>query len=108
MSSLSGGNQQKAILARWLRRDPLILLLDEPTQGVDVGARADIYVAIRRVTDAGGGALLVTSDLEELAQVADRAVVLNGGKVVAEVPGNTMTAQLLNQLIYTESENSHV
>jgi ribose transport system ATP-binding protein len=107
MSALSGGNQQKAILARWLRRDPLLLLLDEPTQGVDVGARADIYAAIREITDAGGAALLVTSDLEELAQVADRAVVLGGGTVTAEVPRAELTAHRLNELIYSEGGNTH-
>lgn len=105
MSSLSGGNQQKAILARWLRRNPMLLLLDEPTQGVDVGARADIYVAIRKVTEAGGAALLVTSDLEELSQVADRAVVLKDGGVAGEVQSADLTAQLLNELIYSRSNN---
>jgi ribose transport system ATP-binding protein len=100
MTSLSGGNQQKAILARWLRRDPVLLLLDEPTQGVDVGARADIYAAVRQVTDAGGAALLVASDLEELAQVVDRAIVLRNGIVTAEVPYADLSAQRLNELIY--------
>jgi ribose transport system ATP-binding protein len=104
MSALSGGNQQKAILARWLRREPRLLLLDEPTQGVDVGARADIYELVRQATRAGGGALLVTSDLEELAQVADRAIVIRDGRVVAEVGPDKMDARLLNQLIYLENE----
>ncbi|KQW42669.1 hypothetical protein ASC77_23715 [Nocardioides sp. Root1257] len=101
MSALSGGNQQKAILARWLRREPILLLLDEPTQGVDVGSRADIYAAVRAVTDAGGAAIMVTSDLEELAQVVDRAVVLQEGRIVATVAGEDANAQHLNELIYT-------
>jgi ribose transport system ATP-binding protein len=104
MKSLSGGNQQKTIMARWLRRDPVLLLLDEPTQGVDVGARADIYAAIRQVTDAGGAALLVLSDLEELAQVADRAVVLRAGVITAQVPHEQLTAHHLNELVYRESK----
>lgn len=101
MRALSGGNQQKAILARWLRRDPLLLLLDEPTQGVDVGARADIYTAVREVTSAGGAALVVTSDLEELAQVVDRAIVLINGEVVTNVAHEDLSAHHLSELIYT-------
>jgi ribose transport system ATP-binding protein len=101
MSSLSGGNQQKVILARWLRRDPRLLLLDEPTQGVDVGARADIYAAVRRLTDAGAGALVVVSDMDEMAQVVDRAVVLQHGEVVANVPLGELTSQRMNELLVT-------
>jgi ribose transport system ATP-binding protein len=85
MSSLSGGNQQKAILARWLRRKPHLLLLDEPTQGVDVGARADIYQIVRNAVQEGMAALLVASDFEELARVSDRVIVVRDGRFVAEV-----------------------
>lgn len=105
MKSLSGGNQQKTILARWLRRKPVLLLLDEPTQGVDVGARSDIHAAIRQVTKTGGAALLVLSDFEELAQVVDRAVVLRRGKITAHVPRERLAARHLNQLIYEETDN---
>jgi ribose transport system ATP-binding protein len=104
ITALSGGNQQKAVLARWLRREPVLLLLDEPTQGVDVGARAEIYAAVRSVTDAGGAAVVVASDLEELAQVVDRAIVLRNGMVITEVAGDKLTAQHLNELIYTASQ----
>jgi ribose transport system ATP-binding protein len=110
MKSLSGGNQQKAIIARWLRRDPVLLLLDEPTQGVDVGARADIYSAVRQVTEAGGAAVVVTSDLEELTLNVDRAVVLRKGRIVAEVPTSELSAHHLNELIYAgngEGEGNH-
>jgi ribose transport system ATP-binding protein len=107
IKSLSGGNQQKAVLARWLRRDPALLLLDEPTQGVDVGARADIYEVVREVTGAGGAAIVVTSDLEELAQVVDRAVVLHNGRVVAHVPRHKLSAQHLNELVYQGNENEN-
>jgi ribose transport system ATP-binding protein len=106
MRTLSGGNQQKTILARWLRRDPVLLLLDEPTQGVDVGARGDIYGLIRDVTSAGGAAVVVTSDLEELAQFVDRAVVLRNGRLVAQVPYEDLSAHRLNQLVYTRGENA--
>jgi len=103
MRTLSGGNQQKTIIARWLRLDAKLLLLDEPSQGVDVGARADIYTAIRSTTDAGGAAIVVASDLEELALFADRAVVLHNGRMVAEVPGSELTAHRLSELVYMQS-----
>jgi ribose transport system ATP-binding protein len=106
MLTLSGGNQQKAILARWMRCDPTLLLLDEPTHGVDVGARADIYSLVREMTSAGGAAVVVTSDLEELAQFVDRALVLRGGRLVADVPYERLSAHRLNEILYTRSENN--
>jgi ribose transport system ATP-binding protein len=96
MRTLSGGNQQKTILARWLRRDASLLLLDEPSQGVDVGARSDIYAVVRSMTAAGGAAVVVTSDLEELAQFVDRAIVLRNGRLIAHVPSEELTAHRLN------------
>jgi ribose transport system ATP-binding protein len=107
MRTLSGGNQQKTIFARWLRRDTSLLLLDEPSQGVDVGARADIYMAVRAMTDGGGAALVVTSDLEELAQFVDRALILRNGRLVGEVSGDELTAHRLNQLVHMQSGSAH-
>jgi ribose transport system ATP-binding protein len=104
MGALSGGNQQKSVLARWLRRQPLLLLLDEPTQGVDVGARADIYAFVRDVTDVGGAAIVVTSDFEEMAQFVDRAVILRNGRIIGHVPYKDLTAHRLNQLLYARRE----
>jgi ribose transport system ATP-binding protein len=103
MQTLSGGNQQKTILARWLRRDASLLLLDEPSQGVDVGARSDIYAVVRSVTTAGGAAVVVTSDLEELAQFVDRAIVLRNGRLIAHVPSEELTAHRLNELVHMQS-----
>jgi ribose transport system ATP-binding protein len=103
MRALSGGNQQKTILARWLRRDASVLLLDEPSQGVDVGARADIYAAVRSVTAAGGAAVVVTSDLEELAQFVDRAIVLHNGRLIADVSRQELTAHRLNELVHLQT-----
>ncbi|MCA1711203.1 MAG: sugar ABC transporter ATP-binding protein [Actinobacteria bacterium] len=85
VETLSGGNQQKVVLARWLRQRPKVLLLDEPTQGVDVQARAEIYDLVRRATAAGTSVLLVASDTEELAHASDRIAVLKGGRITAVV-----------------------
>ncbi|MFC6239280.1 sugar ABC transporter ATP-binding protein [Longivirga aurantiaca] len=102
MSSLSGGNQQKVVVARWLRRKPRLILLDEPTQGVDVGARAEIYNILRRATQDGAAAVLVASDFQELAQVVDRAIVLRNGRVVAELRGDEITAHRLARLSHAD------
>ncbi|TFV62198.1 sugar ABC transporter ATP-binding protein [Geodermatophilus sp. DF01-2] len=102
--TLSGGNQQKVVLGRWLRREPAVLLLDEPTQGVDVNARADIYTHVRAAADRGTAVLLVTSDFEEMAHVADRVVVLREGRVAAELRAPDITADRLTELSYLTAE----
>jgi ribose transport system ATP-binding protein len=103
LATLSGGNQQKVILARWLQRKPRILLLDEPTQGVDINARAEIYNLVRRAVADGCSALLVTSDFEELSHVADRVVVLNQGRIVAELRAPDITPSRLTELVLSSS-----
>jgi ribose transport system ATP-binding protein len=102
MNSLSGGNQQKVVIARWLRRKPRLILLDEPTQGVDVGAKAEIYNALRSATAKGSAAILVASDFKELAQVVDRALVLRNGQIVAELGPDELTAHRLAQLSHAD------
>jgi ribose transport system ATP-binding protein len=84
--TLSGGNQQKVVLARWLLRECRLLVLDEPTRGVDVGARAEIYRLIRRLADSGVGVLLVSSEIPEVLGLADRVLVLREGRVVHTGP----------------------
>ncbi len=100
MATLSGGNQQKVILARWLVREPRLVLLDEPSQGVDVGARDEIHKLLRAATRAGAGALVVSSDFEELAAVADRIVVIRRGRLSSEVAGVDADAHQLTELAY--------
>jgi len=96
---LSGGNQQKTIVARWLRRRPKILLLDEPTQGVDVEARAEIYRLIREAVASGTSVIVVTADLEELARVSDRVVVLADGRITGEIRGPDIDPSQLTELV---------
>ncbi len=93
IGTLSGGNQQKAILARWLERQPEILLLDEPTRGVDIGAKAEIHQLIDRLAATGRAVLLISSDLPELLGLSDRIVVLHEGRVAAELSGPAMTQE---------------
>lgn len=104
MGTLSGGNQQKVVLARWLSRSPRVLLLDEPTQGVDVNARAEIYQLISSAVAGGCSVLLVTSDFEEMSQVADRVVVLTGGRIGAELRGSEIEAVRLTELAFSTQE----
>ncbi|MGY1815520.1 sugar ABC transporter ATP-binding protein [Blastococcus sp. SYSU D00820] len=82
----SGGNQQKVVLAKWLRNEPPVLLLDEPTQGVDVGAQASIYQLIRLAADRGSAVLVTSSDTKELAALCDRVLVFREGRLVNELP----------------------
>jgi ribose transport system ATP-binding protein len=82
--TLSGGNQQKAVVARWLLADCRILLLDEPTRGVDVGSRAELYTLIRQLADSGVGVLLVSSEVPEVLGLADRVLVMREGRMVHE------------------------
>ncbi|MFW8588696.1 ATP-binding cassette domain-containing protein [Rhizobium beringeri] len=92
---LSGGNQQKICLARWLLGNPNFLILEEPTRGVDLGARREIYMEIRRLAEAGLAILIVSSDAEEVAGLADRSLVLEDGKVVAELGQDATATDLM-------------
>jgi ribose transport system ATP-binding protein len=105
--TLSGGNQQKVMIARWMRRQPRLLLLDEPTQGVDVGARADIYEMIRAAVERGAAVLLVVSEFDELASVADRVLVLRDGRIATEVTGPNIDADRLTDFAYGEESGGH-
>ena len=87
--SLSGGNQQKVSLARWLATKPKLLILDEPTQGVDVGAKSEIHKIIRRLAKEGLAVLLISSDLPEIIGMSDRIAVMRGGTIAATLPGGS-------------------
>jgi len=104
LRSLSGGNQQKVVLARWLRTQARVLLLDEPSHGVDVGARADIHGLVREATDAGAAAIVVASDLQELARVSDRVLVLRDGSIVDELRPPRLDPTTLDDSLYRTKE----
>ncbi len=89
ISSLSGGNQQKVILARWLLTDPTVLLLDEPTRGIDVGAKYEIYQLILDLAKKGKTVIMVSSEMAELLGVCDKILVMSGGRLSGEVDAKT-------------------
>jgi ribose transport system ATP-binding protein len=93
--TLSGGNQQKVVLGRWLERRSRVLVLVEPTRGVDVGARQEIYRSIRRLASEGVAVLVATSDYEEVVQLADRAIVMARDRAVTEFEGDAITTEVL-------------
>ena len=95
VGALSGGNQQKVVFARWLHRDCEVLLLDEPTRGVDVGARADLYAELERMASDGRALLMVSSDLRELMAMCDRIGVMRGGRLVQVFERGDWTEQSL-------------
>ena len=90
---LSGGNQQKVLLARWLCMNPKLLILDEPTRGIDVGAKAEILSLIRELAGQGLGVLMISSELEEVVEAASRIFVLRDGRTVAELKGEALNEQ---------------
>jgi ABC-type sugar transport system ATPase subunit len=97
-STLSGGNQQKVVLGKWLEQPPKVLLLDEPTRGVDVGAREEIYEILSQLALQRVAVLFASSDLSEVLRLADRIVVLRQGRKVAELDGQTATEESIVQL----------
>ncbi|AUT58241.1 sugar ABC transporter ATP-binding protein [Paraburkholderia terrae] len=106
---LSGGNQQKVLLARWLAAQPSLLLLDEPTRGIDVGAKADVAKIVRELRDEGMAVLLSASELEELTAVADRAVVIRDGRTVAELDGAQMSeSAIMDAIAYGSAGTSQL
>ena len=93
VSALSGGNQQKAALARWLLRDSRLLILDEPTRGVDIGAKREIYELIDKLARAGKAILVISSDLPEAIGISDRLLVMRAGRIVHQLPSHSATEE---------------
>lgn len=95
---LSGGNQQKVVLAKWISLEPKVFLLDEPTRGIDVGSKSEIYEVIETMAQDGAAILFISSEMEEVLRVADRILVMHEGKLAGELSGENMTEERVMQL----------
>jgi ABC-type sugar transport system ATPase subunit len=102
VAKLSGGNQQKVIISRWLSKDPEIFLMDEPTRGIDVGAKAEIFKILRRLRDEEGKSIvMVSSELPEVVAECDRVIVMRNGRVAGEVKGRDITKENILQFAFS-------
>jgi putative multiple sugar transport system ATP-binding protein len=102
--NLSGGNQQKVVLSKWLFANPEILILDEPTRGIDVGAKYEIYTIINRLAGEGKGIILISSELPEILGVCDRIYIMSEGKIVGEVPASRASQEIIMRHIMRQQE----
>lgn len=93
ITELSGGNQQKVILGKWLAADSQIIIFDEPTKGIDIGSKSEIYTLMRKLADEGKGVLVVSSELPELLAVCDTIAVFREGKIVQTFPHKDATEE---------------
>jgi ABC-type sugar transport system ATPase subunit len=96
---LSGGNQQKVLLARWLATKPCLFVLDEPTRGIDIGSKAEIYAIMRDLADSGAAVLMISTDLTEVLGMSDEILVLHAGEVVAMLPGGAQEDEVLAHVV---------
>lgn len=97
--NLSGGNQQKVVLSKWIFTDPDILILDEPTRGIDVGAKYEIYKIINELADSGKSILVISSELPEILGICDRVYVMNSGRIVGELAAREATQEIIMKCI---------
>jgi ribose transport system ATP-binding protein len=103
---LSGGNQQKLVIGKWLASAPKLLILDEPTRGVDVGAKQQVHERIHDLASRGTSVLVVSSDLPELITLTDRIYVMCEGRVTGELSGDGITANRILELAFPQRENA--
>lgn len=104
LSALSGGNAQKVLIARWMNRSPVLLLLDEPTQGVDVGTRQQIFAALREAADNGMTVICASSEAEQLALICDRVLVFGKGRIIREITGDGLTKDVISEACYASAQ----
>jgi ribose transport system ATP-binding protein len=101
---LSGGNQQKVVIGKWLLADSKVLIMDEPTRGIDVGARVEIYELMNELTEGGDGILMISSDLPEVLGMSDRILVMSGGHITGELSAEEATQEKIMALATQGSE----
>ena len=106
VGKLSGGNQQKVVLSKWIYADPDVLILDEPTRGIDVGAKFEIYTIVNALADAGKAVILISSELPELLGMCDRIYTLNQGRVTGQLAREEATQESLMILMTKEKEGT--
>ena len=106
VGQLSGGNQQKVVIGRWLLRQPKVLILDEPTRGVDVGARAEIHRLVRDLALNGMAVIVISSEPDELPDLADRVLVMADGRIVKELHGDALSRNAIVAASYATIENN--
>jgi len=95
---LSGGNQQKVVLARWLRLKPNVIIFDEPTRGIDVGAKSEVYHLMRNLADSGVVVIIISSDMEEILGVSDRIAVMHEGRITGQMERNKFNEETIMRL----------
>ena len=96
--NLSGGNQQKVVLAKWLSLEPKVLIFDEPTRGIDVGAKAEIYELMRKLAESGVAIIMISSDMEEVINVSDRVAVMHEGRITGFLTREELTEENIMRL----------
>ena len=99
VGSLSGGNQQKVVLAKWMLTQPDVLILDEPTRGIDVGAKYEIYCVINDLAKAGKAVIVISSEMQEIIGTCDRVYVINDGEIAGELSKNEVSQEKIMQHI---------
>ena len=102
--TLSGGNQQKVVLSKWLQRNAEVIIFDEPTRGIDVGAKYEIYQLINELAEKGKAILMISSELPEILGMSDRVLVMNEGRITGEIPSPSHATQEDIMKLATESE----
>ena len=108
--NLSGGNQQKVVLAKWLHSNSGVIIFDEPTRGIDVGAKYEIYLLINRLAAAGKGIILISSEMPEVLGMSDRVLVMHGGRICGEIaePAKATQEQVLELAMGGQGRRVHV
>jgi ribose transport system ATP-binding protein len=104
---LSGGNQQKVLLARWLCKNPKFMIMDEPTRGIDIGAKGEIQKLVNELANEGLGVLMISSELEELVEGSGRVVVMRDGELVAEIPHSQISQDAIISAMAEVNGDAH-
>jgi len=105
IENLSGGNQQKVIVGRWLAAEPEVLIFDEPTQGIDVGTKKQMYKIIAGLAESGRAIVLISSELIEITELADRILIVHNGRLTGERPGGQIEEDQLFELCLGKTES---